>query len=262
MIVGQVRETKPLSETCPHCRTHFTRPWSEVTHSKTGVLHQFYIRWTDCSKCGRFILALEEQVGAATDAEQQAAGRHWEWKTVTSVILWPQPKPADNDPLTGLARKSTFEAVAPKAIAGAVNTGAPLSLVLLDLDDFKAVNSGPEGLLAGDEILRAVGPIISETTRGKGSARAYRWGGEEFVVILPDFDVDEATAVAQRLRRAVAAKPLGNPPRTITASIGVSTAPEHGTDLKTLFDAADQALKKAKAQGKNRVNIAESARSA
>lgn len=245
-IVGQ---TSPLSVTCAYCGTHFTRPWYEVTCHWRDGFRRMTLRWADCSKCGQPMVQFEQ---ATHERAQEHTG--FVWKKTPPETIWPKPKQIDLDPLTGLLRKAMFEAAFPMWIAGAKRTSAQVSLVLLDLDNFKAINSGPRGLQAGDEILGAVGPLIKTTTKAKGTA--YRWGGEEFVVVLPDFDTEEATAYAQRLRKALQAQPLGTPPQTLTASVGVATFPAHGTTLEALFEAADDAVKRAKAAGKNRVEIA------
>jgi two-component system cell cycle response regulator len=131
---------------------------------------------------------------------------------------------------------------------------------MLDLDHFKQVND-TYGHAAGDEVLRELAQRVESQVRA--SDVAARYGGEEFVVLLPHTDVDAGKALAERIRRAVSAEPVSFDDEgevTVTASIGIATVlPGDEDDLKTVGDSllarADVALYRAKAAGRNRVEV-------
>ncbi len=169
---------------------------------------------------------------------------------------------ARRDELTGLANRRGLEEALPRAWHACASSGRPLSVLLLDVDRFKAFNDC-HGHPRGDECLRAVAATVAATVRRRRDL-ACRYGGEEFLVVLPEVGAVEAEAVAERLRAAVEALalPHGGFPQAgavVTASIGVATVqPEAGSAaaLATLLSAADQALYEAKRGGRNRVAMA------
>jgi diguanylate cyclase (GGDEF)-like protein len=154
---------------------------------------------------------------------------------------------ADHDGLTGLLNHRSFHDLLDRHIAAHRGVGEPVSVLLVDLDHFKAVNDG-HGHLVGDEVLKQVTRAILESIRtGDHAARV---GGEEFCILLPAAGPDEARAVAERLRAAVAAI---TGPATITTSVGLSSASTASTTARELLDQADGALYEAKRTGRNRV---------
>ncbi len=158
------------------------------------------------------------------------------------------------DGLTGVANRRQCEEALHTEVARADRLGTPLTLVLADLDDFKAVND-LHGHGAGDEVLRAFASILRETVRE--SDLAGRWGGEEFMLLLPGADGAGGAQFAERVRTALAERELVAPdgiPLRVTCSFGVA---QHaaGTDADALFAAADRALYRAKREGKDRVEL-------
>ena len=133
--------------------------------------------------------------------------------------------------------------------------GQPMSLVMLDIDHFKSVND-TYGHPAGDLVLREVAAVLRRSVRDVDLCG--RYGGEEFVVILPQTPLDGAKLVAERVREAVAMRgfELRGERREITVSLGVATAPEHGMEARALIGAADEALYASKQAGRNRVTLA------
>lgn len=154
---------------------------------------------------------------------------------------------ADTDGLTGLANRRVFQLALSRELALAQRRGKPCTLVLLDVDHFKAVND-THGHQAGDEVLRRVGLAMAEAARGTDVAA--RYGGEEFAVILPECSPAEAAAVAERFRAAVA---TNAGPIPVTVSAGVATYPRDAGDGTSLIAAADHALYRAKRTGRDRV---------
>lgn len=135
--------------------------------------------------------------------------------------------------------------------------GRTLSLIMMDIDDFKSFND-TYGHPKGDIVLKTVSRAIRECLRDVDIAA--RYGGEEFVVILPDTDAEGALAVAERIRVRVAESGFeqyeGGPLLHWTLSLGVATYPEHAQSHNRLIEAADAAMYRAKRAGKNRVELA------
>jgi diguanylate cyclase (GGDEF)-like protein len=155
---------------------------------------------------------------------------------------------AFSDSLTGLPNRRQGYQLLQSQIALAQRSGRPLSVCLWDLDHFKQVND-VHGHDAGDQVLRGVAGRLKDLLRS--SDTLVRWGGEEFLVILPDTELHAGAVVAERLCRAIAASPLaaGVPS---TASFGVSDYVS-GEHLEQLLQRADRALYAAKAAGRNQV---------
>ena len=156
------------------------------------------------------------------------------------------------DPLTGVFNRRTFEERAQLVIAAAVERGRPLSLLAVDIDHFKDVND-EFGHAGGDEALRLVVALMRETL-AEGQILS-RIGGEEFAVLLPGADEDEARATAERLRRHLEGSPVDVEGRELFLKIsaGVATLGPDMETLAILLRAADRALYAAKRAGRNRV---------
>jgi diguanylate cyclase (GGDEF)-like protein len=148
------------------------------------------------------------------------------------------------DELTGLPNRRAWDELLREELASAERLDRPLSVAMLDLDHFKAYNDR-HGHLAGDRLLRAAAAAWSGSLRGTDVLA--RWGGEEFALLLPDCDAAGATALIERLR--------GTLPDDVTFSAGVATS-GGGAEPRALMDAADRALYRAKAEGRDRVVVA------
>ncbi|MEO8151830.1 MAG: diguanylate cyclase [Rhizobacter sp.] len=157
---------------------------------------------------------------------------------------------AMTDDLTGLPNRRAALAELEAQLAQATPNCA---LLLADIDLFKAINDN-HGHLAGDQILRAVGEVVRAIGNGVSAACLARFGGEEFVAVLPALALDDAVAAAERFRAQVAALDVSrwSPERNVTISVGVTlVAP--GDTMSTLLRRADEALYAAKASGRNAV---------
>ena len=164
---------------------------------------------------------------------------------------------AVTDSLTGLHNRRYLETHF-KALEETLRpVGKPLSLMLLDVDHFKAINDS-HGHAAGDVVLQGIAGRIMGTLRGVDTA--VRLGGEEFVVLMPNATLSQSLAAADRLREEIAQKPFaisgeeGSIP--VTVSIGVVNAAAGEADLAALLGRADKALYRAKAEGRDRVVVA------
>lgn len=154
------------------------------------------------------------------------------------------------DAVTGIFQRAELDADLDHIPAGEPG-GLPLSFIMIDLDHFKSFNDS-YGHGVGDEVLRAIAQAVAKVVRGKG--KAYRYGGEEISVILPNHTLAEATAVAERIRNEIEAVRIDSIPDVcVTASIGVATIPETSADKKGMVADADRALYEAKDKGRNRV---------
>ncbi|WP_207894941.1 GGDEF domain-containing protein [Marinobacterium mangrovicola] len=157
------------------------------------------------------------------------------------------------DPLTKLKNRRFFDESFEREASRSKRQGCPLSLLICDIDQFKHFND-TQGHAAGDEALRQVGLKMKQAFRQ--SDLACRYGGEEFVVLMPGASSADAVARAEELRRAVAANDMSMDGKTlprITLSVGVASWPGSASRIDTLFARADQALYKAKRAGRDRV---------
>ena len=158
------------------------------------------------------------------------------------------------DPLTSLANRKYFDQTLDKSIAQSAATGEPVSLLMTDIDHFKAFND-TFGHLTGDQVLRLVALAVKQNVKGQDVAA--RYGGEEFAVILPNTGLRAALTVADHIRRAVMTKELmkrstGEHLGRVTVSIGVA-AVQKGETSQSLIERADSCLYAAKRSGRNRV---------
>lgn len=164
-------------------------------------------------------------------------------------------KRANTDALTGIANRRFFEERLEQALNESDRFGVSVSLLVVDLDHFKRVND-TWGHEAGDLVLRKVSRLLSERVRTVDTVA--RYGGEEITILLPQTAMAGAVELADRLRRALAAKTIAfqGTEITVTASIGVASYPEAAGSRDALFPAADRALYEAKHSGRNCVRSA------
>ena len=160
---------------------------------------------------------------------------------------------AITDALTGLHNRRYMESHLGTLAEQAAVRGRPLSILILDIDFFKSIND-THGHSAGDEVLKEFSRRLKKAVRGIDLA--CRYGGEEFVVVMPDTEIALATVVAERLRRRIASEPFpiqkGTRTIDVTISIGIAAlAPDD--DAAAVIKRADQALYRAKRDGRNRV---------
>jgi diguanylate cyclase (GGDEF)-like protein len=169
-----------------------------------------------------------------------------------NVVLFEEAQRlAVHDGLTGLYNHRHFWTMLDRELEVARRYGQPLSLVFLDIDDFKVIND-TLGHPQGDEVLKALASFLEGAVRQ--ADLVCRYGGEEFVVIMPQTTLEQALVSAERLRRAISLMVVPSPERNLqfTVSLGVATR-ELDMDGEALVRTADDALLKAKQEGKNRV---------
>jgi diguanylate cyclase (GGDEF)-like protein len=155
------------------------------------------------------------------------------------------------DEHTGLFNTRHLSAQLELEVARAVRFARPLSLIFLDIDDFKSINDA-RGHLIGSAALKHAGEVIRSTIRGVDSA--YRYGGDEFAVLLVETGREGSNVVAQRMVSAFVAQPFDvgvGAAVSMSVSVGVASFPEDGISAQGLLDAADKAMYRAKKLGKN-----------
>lgn len=185
---------------------------------------------------------LEEEIRART-SELEEANRRLESLAIT-------------DPLTGLFNRRHFEHVLGLEVRRAKRMGTSLSLLMIDVDHFKMYND-THGHPAGDEVLRTLARVVMKRVRSTDVP--CRYGGEEFAVILPGTLRNDAMTLANDIRHLVEKHPFEKeetqPEGRLTVSVGVATYPHDASDEVSLVQVSDQALYRAKANGRNRVEV-------
>ncbi|HEV3230733.1 MAG TPA: GGDEF domain-containing protein, partial [Candidatus Dormibacteraeota bacterium] len=160
---------------------------------------------------------------------------------------------AMTDSLTGLHNRRFLREQLDRELARCVRGRYPVSLVIFDIDNFKTIND-TYGHLVGDEALKHVGRVLSEPLRR--SSTICRYGGDEFCIVVPDCDREEASRVGERLLRQINETPFvveGHGPIPLAASGGVATQYPDAPATVDLFELADRELIQAKREGKGRV---------
>lgn len=153
------------------------------------------------------------------------------------------------DGLTGIHNRRYFETRILEELERGSRSQTRISVVMIDIDDFKRVND-EVGHLLGDEVLRDVSSMMKQQLRKPDIVS--RYGGEEFAIVLPDTSIENAWRVAEKLRRQVGEHHFPGVPRPVTISCGIAEAPAHGTTRDEIVAAADSALYTAKQAGRNR----------
>lgn len=233
--------------TCEHAQPHDGRPYfcfPILAHGETvGLMHLHALpgRAGDFTTCKPLAQMCAEQISMAIANVRMRDQLHDQ-----SV----------RDPLTGLFNRRHMTDTLRKSIGRSQNSGAPLSLIAVDVDHFKKFNDN-HGHDAGDMVLRAVGAVLAQAC--DGDEVACRMGGEEFTLLLPGVMQEDVMTKAEHLRQAVEAITVRYGEKAlpkITISLGVAHYPAHGTMPQDLMRASDEALYDAKAKGRNQVCLA------
>ncbi|SNT07490.1 diguanylate cyclase (GGDEF) domain-containing protein [Granulicella rosea] len=173
------------------------------------------------------------------------------WMT-TAKLRFTLEHLASTDSLTGAANRRNFQLLCEKELSRSQRSGEPFSLLMADIDHFKEINDR-HGHEAGDTVLCAIAGLLQEQIRPSDTLG--RWGGEEFVMLLPACELEGAAAIAERLRERVshwsAPSRAGNLDVQVTISLGVAMFRGRGDTLDDLFRRGDEALYQAKAAGRN-----------
>jgi len=161
---------------------------------------------------------------------------------------------AVTDPLTGLYNRRHFEEIMEKEFARTTRYRSPMSCLMIDVDHFKKIND-TYGHRTGDGVLKDIARIIANSIRKVDTVA--RWGGEEFIVILPGTGKEQALNAASRIQESIAEHKFPTGENPITVSIGIASAPEPSIDTaEKLIDTSDIAMYRAKTLGRNRIETA------
>jgi diguanylate cyclase (GGDEF)-like protein/PAS domain S-box-containing protein len=205
-----------------------------------GAHHVAFCFVRDLGECERIAHVLEEEVAKREEAQRQLEETN---EKLRALLM--------EDELTGAASRRFFIEEAERMLALAARSGEKVSLAILDVDLFKQINDR-SGHLAGDRTLQKVVKAVKSSMRC--SDLIARWGGDEFVVLLPDTRIDRALLLAARVRETVEEADF-EVELPVTLSIGVAQSKE-GDSVDSLIARADEALYKAKRAGRNRFESA------
>lgn len=229
-----------LEYRCRDGSTYWTEVFVYPVLDAEGRLEEIVGVSRDIAEHKRYALALQQAKEATDSANQALQAANAELQRI-----------ATTDALTGAWNRRHFQHLLEVELASAARHGSALSLLMFDVDHFKTVNDG-HGHQAGDQVLRRISAITLQHLRTEDALA--RWGGEEFVVLLPHCTAAEASCLAERLRTLVAACPMPGVGQ-VTASYGVAQW-QPGESPDDWFRRLDHSLYRAKASGRNRVQIA------
>jgi diguanylate cyclase (GGDEF)-like protein len=220
-----------------------------AAHGDTSGMVHLIDGWLDDPRHERQLTPARQRLGIAMSEQAALSLANLELhQTLRTQAL--------RDPLTGLYNRRFVEDWISREISRADHSGSPLGVVMADVDRFKDFND-TNGHEAGDLLLRAVAEAIKRALR-HGDVPC-RYGGEEFLLLMPDVAADTVLARTEELRVAVAGTRIhyhGLPLSGITLSAGVALYPQHGANAADVVDAADKALYVAKRSGRDRVMLA------
>lgn len=197
------------------------------------------------------VLVAEHNLRAGSRAGRQVVEALGSWTATAGlalrVVLLAEAarQAAATDALTGLANRRAFDEALTREVSRALRRGDELSLILVDVDHFSALNER-YGRQTGDEVIRRVAANLSRRLRLFDTAA--RYGGEEFAFVLPSCGTAEALRISEQMRRSVSALPLVD---RVTVSTGIATLPTHGVDAAGLVAAAEGALHQSKRGGRD-----------
>ena len=240
---------------------------AQIVSNQAGVTAygESLAHWTARLRCNPTLTDVQRAIAELVVETQQAHARNamLEQQIASSIICVDEMQSrmdeaeqrAATDTLTGLNNRAVFDRTLQDALAQARGGGSTLSVIMLDIDHFKQFND-KHGHAAGDTSLRAIAEVFRNSIRDEDIA--CRYGGEEFTIILPDVTPEVAYLRAESIRRAVAnlRVPLDSEVcGGFSVSIGVALYPRDGETVDLLLQRADQALYRAKRQGRDQVAL-------
>ncbi len=209
--------------------------------------HWLSFKFPLASSNQRFLAGMSIDITQSKRYEQQMK----EYQEKLEELVTKLETQSSTDSLTGLLNRRAFQEKLEDEFERARRYTVPLSLLMLDVDKFKAFNDS-FGHVAGDETLQTVSHALKEKARATDSVA--RYGGEEFIIVLPNTSSDGAQVLAERFRRVI--EDTKWPHRAITISVGIATLTPEISSCDQFVDAADKALYRAKEKGRNRIESA------
>lgn len=235
-----------------------------------GVAESFELRFEELSKDfvvqvvspkrGYFAIVLDdvtERKRLQQEHEQDHAALQEQYRIITKLHAQLQEQ-VIHDPLTDLHNRRYLDEMAPREVARARREGYPTAFMMFDIDNFKSIND-TYGHGVGDRVLTATANALQRNARE--SDLVFRFGGEEFLMVLPNMDAQQALIKANACRHAVSETKIGDKGAEIrvTISVGVAIFPDDGNEVEALIAKADEALYAAKRNGRDRVVLAAAA---
>jgi len=219
--------------------------------------HHFFQHWTGALERARERTAVERDLAVQRHQEAELARQELAARIDEIQLLQAQLREqAMRDPLTGLYNRRHLQDALPRELKRAQRAGRCVAVVVLDLDHFKRVNDN-HGHAMGDQVLKAVADLLQAQTRAEDFCA--RYGGEEFCLVLPGANADQTLARLHTLQQRYAQLCVPHGGAQVSGlgfSAGVAVYPEDGDSDDALLKAADNALYRAKAEGRNRVCLA------
>jgi diguanylate cyclase (GGDEF)-like protein len=239
----------PIVQSPPRFRAYAGHPLADEHGNVCGTFCVFDLKPREFTPADRQTMADL----AAMSQRELLSDRLSDAHSALTAKLSVARREAMMDPLTRLWNRRGASVLLKAAFAAADQHGRPLTLALLDLDNFKRINDG-YGHQAGDEVLRKVATRLVSAVRGDDAV--CRLGGDEFLILMTDTDASTAARIAERIRRTVteASVPTRDGVVAISVSIGFTVRTPHSSSaVEALLELADQALLQSKASGRNRV---------
>lgn len=256
-----IRQVEGLAS---HATQLLTCPSSSLTYKQDG--RTIYLNSRLVPEFGWYLLVEQEDDPAEARILKTLLGNLAVSLVVTAIVLFlvnltigryqrRLEEMATTDKLTGAANRQAFDMLFAQAVRLAKRRGGKLSAIMLDIDHFKEVND-THGHPTGDRVLKTVAHTVK--TQIRDADMLFRWGGEEFLILLPDCDQAQAGQVAEKIRQTLAGKKdvaIGGQVIGVNASFGVAQLRENDTEVE-LIHRVDSALYAAKGKGRNRVEMA------
>lgn len=235
--------------------SHASSSGAGVYRAKNGVRRKVLIPCSEPAQGALFAWGIEGVVKKATLSQARMLVQHSELSLLNLVSLEQVKQQTFLDDLTGLYNSRYLKFALTAAVARCRKPGDAFSVLFIDVDHFKAVNDR-HGHLVGSEFLVTIGKTIKNAVRGNDAV--FRYGGDEFVVLLGGTPLARAREVAERIRRSIAQRvfSIGGATLQTTVSIGLAAYPDTASDLETLLKLADDALYTAKKRSRNAVALA------
>jgi diguanylate cyclase (GGDEF)-like protein len=245
--------SQETAQLLPHCGLHYGNSQDnvEITVGEPGDHRATYDLVLMEQSLGRLTLSRDEPIEPAELRELESLICALIYPLRNALLYKRALDTALTDPVTGINNRAAMNANLDREINLAHRHGNPLSLIMLDIDRFKQINDS-YGHIAGDVVLKALAECVTECTRS--SDIVFRYGGEEFAILLSNTEGDGASLLANRIRVAVEGRAVKHESAVIrlTVSVGVATL-ERGDGAADILEKADQALYQAKQEGRNRV---------
>jgi len=248
-VLGEIDEIMAMMEAALGSTARYGASLEALSHDLSGNIDRTRVR----EIVGSLVLETREAVETNRAMDARLKETRGEIETLRESLEAARAESL-TDSLTGIANRKHFEDTLMKAVSRADAHGSPLALMVIDIDHFKHFND-TYGHLTGDQVLRLVGMTMRENVRP--TAMLARFGGEEFGIILPETNLEDAVRAAEQIRVSVMSRELvkrstGEPLGRVTVSVGLATF-RPGDTANSLLERADACMYTAKRNGRNQI---------